>query len=438
MRYMIETERSDLFDVSIVIAMKVSIKGNVTEASLRSAFEEAAQSHEILGSRVVIEEDGTAYYESAVQEGQQETQAGMPGIQGAHDTDQAIVLSKNRSYHQNNKIYFEDSSWLHILKREEKIRFKIEEGEFMKAFCYEMNDEGCSILFLMHHLGGDGKSFVYFIESFMRALSGEKLEFSNMRLIPAGPLDDKSKRDRLGPLAFVPKSYNNKWNKDTKKQVFSYADMDQGYDTYWRDHESVVDEYIIRPETVKNMLEKCRAWNIGFTAYITASFLRWLGRKADVGYAVDARTDGNRCMGNQATGISIKYAYKYNKSFKENAIKVQELMTKKLEDDQSKEFILPFMASFEPTLVDAINLEHAGSFRSKTSKSLATILGYRKKTKDLSFTNLTKLDIPEVYGEYKLDFFSFIPPVISYGKNIVGMSTLGDCTVLTLHRIKKI
>lgn len=438
MRYMIETERSDLFDVSIVIAMKVSIKGNVTEDSLRSAFEEAAQSHEILGSRVVIEEDGTAYYESAVQEGQQETQAGMLGIQGSHETDQAVDLSKNNSYHQNNKIYFEDSSWLHILKREEKIRFKIEEGEFMKAFCYEMNDEGCSILFLMHHLGGDGKSFVYFIESFMRALSGEKLEFSRIRLIPAGPLDDKSKRDRLGPLAFVPKSYNKKWNKDTKKQVFSYADMDQGYDTYWKDHESVVEEYVIKPETVKNMLEKCREWNIGFTAYTTASFLRWLGRKADVGYAVDARTDGNRCMGNQATGISIKYAYNYNKSFKENAIKVQELMTKKLEDDQSKEFILPFMASFEPTLVDAINLEHAGSFRSKTSKSLANILGYRKKTKDMSVTNLTKLDIPEVYGDYKLDFFAFIPPVISYGKNIVGMSTLGDCTVLTLHRIKKI
>jgi hypothetical protein len=143
-------------------------------------------------------------------------------------------------------------------------------------------------------------------------------------------------------------------------------------------------------------------------------------------------------MSNQATGISIKYAYNYNKSFQENAIKVQKLMTKKLEDDQSKEFILPFMSSFEPTLVDAINLEHAGSFRSKTSKSLATILGYRKKTKDMSVTNLTKLDIPEEYGEYKLDFFSFIPPVISYGKNILGISTLGDCTVLTLHRIKKV
>lgn len=406
MRYMIETERSDLFDVSIVIAMRVYIKGNVNEDGLRSAFEEATKAYEILGCRVVLEEDGTAYYENESFEGQ--------------------------------KIFFEESSWRQILKREEKIRFKIEEGEFLKAFCYEMNEEGCSIIFLMHHLGGDGKSLVYFIESFMKALSGEKLEYSNIRLISAGPLDDKSQRDRLGPLAFVPKSYNKKWNKDERKKSFNYSDMDEAYETYWKEHESTIDEYIIKPEKVNMMLGKCKEWNIGFTAYITTAFLRWLGRKVDVGYAVDYRKDGNRCMSNQATGISIKYAYNYNKSFQENAIKVQKLMTKKLEDDQSKEFILPFMASFEPTLVDAINLEHAGSFRSKTSKSLATILGYGKKTKDMSVTNLTKLDISEEYGEYKLDFFSFIPPVISYGKNIIGISTLGDCTVLTIHRIKKI
>ena len=172
MRYMIETERSDLFDVSIVIAMRVHIKGNVNEDGLRSAFEEATKAYEILGCRVVLEEDGTAYYENENFEGQKE---GNP------------VTSSNSQKCRNNKIFFEESSWRQILKREEKIRFKIEEGEFLKAFCYEMNEKGCSIIFLMHHLGGDGKSLVYFIESFMKALSGDKLEFSNIRLISAGP-----------------------------------------------------------------------------------------------------------------------------------------------------------------------------------------------------------------------------------------------------------
>ena len=408
----IETERADLFDVSILISMRVHISGNVSEDTLKDAFQKAVAAHKILATRVCIQEDGTAFYESV--------------------GDDASEIKAD-----NNKIFFEASPWMDILKREEKVRFKIEEGEYLKAFCYELSDEGCKILFLMHHLGGDGKSFVYFIESFMKALSGETLEQDEIRTIPAGDISDEALKDRIGPLALVPKIYNIRWDKETEARTFNYDDMDEAYQNYWADRESVVSEYIIKPETVKKIMKRCREWNVGFTAYVTTAFLRRLGRKLDIGYAVDARGDGNRCMGNQATGISIKYAYNYDKSFKSNVIKVQKRMTKKLEDEDSRMFILPFMAAFRPSLVDAINLEHAGTFHSRTSGRLASILGYGKKTKDLSITNLTKLDIADTYGAYKIDFFSFIPPVISYGKNIVGISTIGNNTVMTIHRIKK-
>ena len=214
--------------------------------------------------------------------------------------------------------------------------------------------------------------------------------------------------------------------------------MDAAYEEYWKDRESDIKEIVIPVETVVKILKRCKEWGIGFTAYITTAFLRRMGRKLDIGYAVDAREDQNRCMGNQATGISIKYAYDYNKPFKKNALKVQKLMDSKLEDDGARMFILPFMSAFEPGLRDALNLEHAGTFHSKTSGKLAKLLGYGEKTKDLSITNLTRLDIPIVYGDYELEFFSFIPPVISYGKNIIGLSTLGDVTVMTIHRVKKL
>ena len=112
------------------------------------------------------------------------------------------------------------------------------------------------------------------------------------------------------------------------------------------------------------------------------------------------------------------------------------IYNKKLEDDEARDFLLSFMASFEPSLVDSLNMEHAGTFHSKTSKKLANLLGYGKKTKDLSITNLTRLDISNIYGNYEVDFFSFIPPVISNAKNVVGLSTLGDSTVMTIHRVK--
>lgn len=408
----IETERSHLFDVSMLIAMRIHIQGEISEADIRSAFEKAVRSHEVLQCHIVIGEDGTAYYEKNVS-------SDMP-----------------EGYH-NNTITFETDSWENIIRREEKHRFRLEEGEFLKAFCYETDAEGCSILFLMHHLGGDGLSLVYFIESFMKALSGEEPQYREFRNIPAGDMDKKALSDRIGPLALLPKFYNSKWGKDEKKQAFGFEDMDRAYEMYWQDRQSVINEYVIRPQMVSHILKRCREWNVHFTAYALAAFLRRMNRKCVTALAVDAREDQNRSMGNQATGITVKYAFNYNKSFKENVIKIQKLMDDKLEDDGAREFILPFMAAFEPTLVDAISLEHVGTFDSKTSKSLAGILGYGKNKRELSITNLTKLPIPETYGLLKLDFFSFIPPVVSNGKNIVGLSTLGDCTVMTLHRVKK-
>ena len=435
----IETERADLFDVSILIAMRIHIKGRVNESRIREAFDNAVNVHEILKSRVVIESDGRAFYDTKCQADGGFEATVETVVEGMQQQGAAGKKAKNDHYEKENlnSIIYENTAWRDIIKQEEKKRFRIEEGEFLKAFCYESSDEGCKILFLMHHLGGDGKSLVYFMETFMRFLSGERPTASEIRTIPAGDMDDKSLRDRIGPAYLFPKVFNNRWNKDDKRRTFGFDDMNDAYEEYWKDRESVINEHVIPTETVAKILERCRQWKVGFTAYVTTAFLRRMVKKADIGYAVDARKDGNRCMGNQATGISIKYAYDYNRSFRENVIKVQKLMDKKLEDDELREFILPFMASFEPTLVDAINLEHAGPFTSKASKSLAKLMGYGKKTKDLSITNLTRLDIPDTYGELKISYFSFIPPVVSYGKNIIGLSTLGENTVMTVHRIRK-
>ena len=423
-RVNIETERQDLFDVSIVIAMRFHISGDTNDEAIRSAFDKAVRTHEILGTKVQIDEAGKAYYEKSEVAG-----------------------------FDSNRIYFEETDWQSIIHKEEKKRFKIEEGEFLRCFVYDHDNttdvNGVSILLLMHHLGGDGKSLVYFIETFMNYLSGRDYDsVLEMRTIPAGDLSDKALKDRVGPLAALPKIFNKKWLKDNNI-VFTFQDMDDAYEKYWEDRESDIREYVISPEITSKILSRCKEWNIGFTAYITTCFLRRMGRKMDIGFAVNAREDGNRSMGNQATGISIKYAYNYNKSFRQNAEKVQKAMITKLEDEGARNFILPFMAAFEPTLVDAINLEHAGTFNSKTSRKLAEILGYVKKTKDLSITNLTRLDIPDEYlcpvqdtdmateKKLKIDYFSFIPPVVSYGKNIIGISTIGDSTVMTIHRIKK-
>ena len=62
--YRIETERGDLFDVNMMIAIQATLSGTATENELVAAFNEAVASFEILNSKVVIEDSGDAFCDS--------------------------------------------------------------------------------------------------------------------------------------------------------------------------------------------------------------------------------------------------------------------------------------------------------------------------------------------------------------------------------------
>ena len=136
--YKIETERADLFDVNMMIAMKVSVTGVALQQELENAFFNAVKSHQILSSKVNIDRNGDAFYE-ACQE-------------------------------HNNRIFFCDFVFEELIKEQEKIRFRIEDVEFLRLFI-SIRNEKMDFCFLLHHLGGDGKSLCYFIENFFRCLN---------------------------------------------------------------------------------------------------------------------------------------------------------------------------------------------------------------------------------------------------------------------------
>ena len=139
------------------------------------------------------------------------------------------------------------------------------------------------------------------------------------------------------------------------------------------------------------------------------------------------REDGNRSLGNQATGISVQYRYRTNRR------EVHRRMLKKLSDERYLYFVLQFMGKLDPTLKDAMNMERSGYFTSAVSSKVAGLLGYGDKVRDISITNLTKADIPLKYGRYSIEDIVFVPPVVSYGKNIIGIVTAGDVMNIARH-----
>ena len=407
--YKIETERGDLFDVNMMIAMKATVEGTekLAFADFQKSFRDAVSAYEILNCRLSIKQDGSCFYEPCAES------------DGSSQTISAVSLS------------FEE-----LLQQQEKIRFKLEDGEFLRCFVGEPCNGRRDFVFLMHHLGGDGKSLCYFIETFLNCLcgSGKKPEYQPVKLLTKETLPEKAALPFAAKL--LASHYNKMWLKECGEQIFSFEDMQEAYDNFWKNHRTVVHIYPLDEAALKAELAECKKAGIGYTSYAIAKLLKEENAKKSVGLAVDARPDGNRTMSNQATGISVDYAYDKRKTPVENAACIDKLMKAKLGKPMLKYFILHFMAAFEPPLVDAVNLEFAGFFHSKTSAKLAKLLGYGTNTKDYSITNLTKLDIPTEYSgsiSLKIEDFVFVPPVVSYGKNIIGMVTANGRLNIAVH-----
>ena len=392
MKYRIDTERVDLFDVNIIITMKVSLDKEVSFEEAETAFKKACSLHEVLNSKVVIEDSGEAFY-----------------------------VENNEP---RNSISRTDLELDELIRENERKRFKIEKGEFIRAFLC-----GDGLVFMMHHLGGDGKSLLYFIETFMKCLTGQKCEFAPFRSLALSDLPSDSRLSfYYGLLA---RSWNKDWQKE--KKVFSFPDMDESYKSFWADRKTRTELKTYQKDELDLLVNNAKKAGVSLTAYLITDMIKDSDAAFDVGLAVDGRTDKNRSMGNQATGISVQCRYDKNKSFEDNAKAVYKAMKKKLDDNRSRYLVLQFMGLLDPTLKDSLNMVHSGSFNGKTASKVAELLGYGEKVKDISITNLTRADIPLEYGGFKITGIVFVPPVVSYAKNVIGIVTTGDVMNVARH-----
>ena len=392
MRHKIETERENLFDVNMVIAMRVRIEGNVVFEQLEKAFYKAVSSYEILNSRVIIEDNGDAYY---------------------------VDCGRPQSSFSRTELGFEE-----LINANERVRFRIENGEYLRAF---LTPDG--LVFLMHHLGGDGKSLLYFIETFMLILTGgnvSRVPFAGMSLQDLPKESEMSFWYKL----FV-RSWNGRWAG--KKRVFGYKDMDKAFNDFWQNHQTKTEITEYPSDKLNDLLLEAKRSEASLTSYLTAAWLKDLKGKKDVGYAVDGRLSSERTMGNFATGIHIAYRYDPGMSIGENAAKINGLMRKKLADQQIRYSVLQLIGQFDPSLIDTLSLEAAGCYHTSFTSRFADIMCYGRKKRDLSITNLMRAPIRTDYGHIRIQDIAFVPPVVSYGTNLIGIITVNGKMIITRH-----
>ena len=400
MRNCICSERVNLFEPNVSIAFLVEIAGKPSADDVVLAVKSAFAANEATLSRIALKEDGMAFYEKM------------------HETACSVTVIQK--------------DWKELIRENERMPFHIRQGELMRAFVIPSGQD-ISLLIMAHHLVGDGKSVVYFLEDIMKALAGGKLEYKPLHVITP---DILSKASRL-PLFYklYVDNFNRKWKRSGRS--FDWDDYYKIHETYWKDRRSeVLCEIFSREELVK--IQHCtKEIGVSVNSYLTTAFLEANRKNSIVGMAVNARIDQNRSMSNQTTGISVKYTYAQELSFAENARNVHQKVRKKLDNPVEKYFVLQFLSLFTPTLIDSVLLNTYGLYQNKLTRKLAEVLEYKGgKTKDLGVTNLTRLDIPNTYGSYSIKRVVFVPPVVSYAPKIIGIATMGEEMSITYHYMR--
>lgn len=394
--YKLCTERTHLFAPNINVVMKVDIGGKPDIALFKQAIDDGVRVNEALNCKIVLLENGDAGYEK--------------------------LENPEHSIEVSNK------DWQEITKEQESKVFNLGSGELIRFFILTGGND-LQLLVIAHHLAGDGLSIVYLIEDIMTALSGGRLAFKPMKLVL---VDKFPKKSDLGPIAkLLLKRMNRTWLKSGK--AFSYRDYEKMFNNYWKNRQTTVCYEKLSQNELAILCQKARQSKVSINSLISTAFIRAYDKKADTGMAISIREKEYRGMVNAASGIAFMYHYKESKSILQNAKHVHKRIYKKLGSHKKKYLVLRFIGMMEPTLLDATCMNAFGGYNNKTARQLSHLMGYDDHPKDISITNLTKLDIPLNYGEFDLKNFVFVAPIIPNARRVIAIATLGEAIGITMH-----
>lgn len=374
--------------------MIVKLSGNLSSEEVEQAVYSAYEANEATMSRIVLEANGDAYYETMKSSG--------------------------------CKFFKDNRQWNELLCQSEKKPLALNQGELVRIYLTKESNQ--TILFIhAHHLTGDGKSVLILLNDIINSLNNKPLTYKPMLSVNRNFLDNRVKLPLITKLYI--KSVNRKW----KKQVaaFTWDDYYLIHKKYWSKSVSDIE---FKSYNINDLKLKCPD-DVSVNSYLIAKLLQEHPECKVTGIPVSIREDNS--MSNQVSGISVKYKYNPKKSFGFNVVRIHKAIYKKLNNRLMKYFILLFMERLCPTLTDAVLLQSHGCFQNKLAEKMAKVMGYTGDGgRDLGVTNLNKVDIQNTNEKFVVDDVLFIPPKVSYSKNIIGISTYNDKLTVCYHRMK--
>lgn len=395
----IKVERTHLFAPNIGVVVKAEINGQPSDAEIRTAIKRTAASSEALHQKIVIAQDGWAYFEKA-----------EPMIQ---------IISTHQT-------------WTDIAAELPKTPFRIFDGELVRFFIIRQSDH-LELMIAGHHLIADGLGYAYLLEKILCALSRQQPEQTPFQTVSVREFPPKSK------MRWVVRSYlqmlNHRWLRH--KDVFGVSDYARLTVSYARQYSGNVFEDRLSPIEVERLKVFAKKSSVTVNSVLATAFLKAYDKTALVGMPVSIRDHGNRMVNNQASGLSITYQYDSSVSFAANCQKVHALIYDFLQNDSRKYFALRFSDMFDGSLLDSVCMGKYLGYQNPVTEKMMGLMNYDTHPRDLGITNLTNVSIPAKYGKYEISNFGFAAPVVPYGVRVIAIATFENEMCITMNTIAK-
>jgi len=307
-----------------------------------------------------------------------------------------------------------ETNWQKWYTETDNIPF-VFESESLAKIAVIRGDGYSDIVFLGHHILGDGMGYLNLVRDFLCALDG-KIDNEVLEIPQNNHLKKKSGGLLLKLFAG---SLNKQWSKN--KKIFSDAEYVEFFKKYRQQNPAGIYLAETEKDFLPKLKEDCKARGITVNEAILKAFVRsiQLQNKVDqirVGCAASIRNEFEiptpNHMGNYVTGISIDV---------KNADSVPLKLREKFNNPKKRYLIVHFLDRMEKSLVESVMYAGYGDYENPVSKKLAEQL-HEQHGKSFGISNLGVQDFDNY--SFNVSDVWFVNPAFPQNFLTIGLITV--------------
>lgn len=421
-------ERVFLWNPNCNVVMNTKIKGYISPEKLSQTLERIRHMHPLLSAKIVFDEKHDAWFST--------DNVPLPDVKKVHRVS--------------------DTTWFEELQRELQKTFNLETGPMIR-FILTYSEEMSDLVIICNHSICDGMALVYLVRDLLKNYINPKEE--NQVIHPPDIMDfiPKSGFSFSSIMTNVFLKYAS-WQWKKNPYYFTNEDYEVIQTEYWKKNLFGTVLLELNPHETENLSKMCKKKGVSIGSAITTAFIAahedivgpFAKSQKQISVPFDLRRHGNDPIGDVfCLGVGApRFSYTYNakKPFWENVSVLHNEIHKRVKKLDSAGLEIP---DCDPALMDALSC--FAPFKRIISSAYSqteNLRQFSKDSKNIAFSiaknaenmipgtipsNLGRLNIPQNYGDFKIEGMVFLPAVGDTVSLTLGGLGIGGGVMFSLN-----